>query len=50
MQIQISTFINYNINDIFEEINILNINNFKLRKTDNIYKLKNRIYNIKKNK
>ena len=40
IQIQISTFINYNINDIFEEINILNINNFKLIKIDNKYKLK----------
>ena len=37
---QIETFNDYNINEIFEEINILNNNNFKLIKENDKYKLK----------
>ena len=40
IQNQIYTFIDYNINEIYEEINILNNNNFKLIKELNKYKLK----------
>jgi len=41
IQNQIGAFNDYNINEIFEEINILNNNNFKLIKEDNNkYKLK----------
>jgi len=41
IQNQIGAFNDYNINEIFEEINILNNNNFKLIKDDyNKYKLK----------
>ena len=38
---QIETFNDYNMNEIFEEINILNKNNFKLiKENNNKYKLK----------
>ena len=41
IQNQIGTFNDYNINEIFEEINILNNNNFKLiKENNNKYKLK----------
>ena len=40
IQIQITTFINYNIKEIFEEINRLNINNYKIIKDNNKYKLR----------
>ena len=40
IQIQISTFINYNIKEIFEEINRLNVNNYKIIKDNNKYKLR----------
>ena len=40
IQIQIKTFLDYNINEIFEEINKLNNNNFKIIKENNKYKLK----------
>ena len=41
IQNQIYTFNDYNINEIFEEINILNNNNFILvKENDNKYKLK----------
>ena len=40
IQNQIETFNDYNINEIFEEINILNNNNFKLIKENDKYKLK----------
>ena len=40
IQIQITTFINYNIKEIFEEINRLNVNNYKIIKDNNKYKLR----------
>ena len=40
IQIQIKTFLDYNINEILEEINKLNNNNFKIIKENNKYKLK----------
>ena len=40
IQIQIKTFLDYNINEIFEEINKLNNNNFSIIKENNKYKLK----------
>ena len=40
IQIEITTFINYNIKEIFEEINRLNINNYKIIKDNNKYKLR----------
>ena len=40
IQIQIKTFLDYNINEIYEEINKLNNNNFKIIKENNKYKLK----------
>jgi len=40
IQIQIKTFLDYTINEIFEEINKLNNNNFSIIKEDNKYKLK----------
>jgi len=40
IQIQIKTFLDYNINEIVEEINKLNNNNFKIIKENNKYKLK----------
>ena len=35
IQIQIKTFLDYNINEIYEEINKLNKNNFKIIKENN---------------
>ena len=49
IQNQIEAFDEYNINEIFEEINILNYNNFKIIKEIN-NEYKNKIYNIKKKK
>jgi len=40
IQIKIKTFLDYNINEIFEEINKLNNNNFIIIKENNKYKLK----------
>ena len=40
IQIEITTFINYNIKEIFEEINRLNVNNYKIIKDNNKYKLR----------
>ena len=40
IQIQIKTFLDYNINEIYEEIKKLNNNNFKIIKENNKYKLK----------
>jgi len=40
IQNQIGAFNDYNMNDIFEEINILNNNNFKIIKENNEYKLR----------
>ena len=40
MQNQIITFNEYNINEIFKEINKLNIDKFRLMKESNKYKLK----------
>ena len=40
IQIQIKTFLDYNINEIFEEINELNNDNFSIIKENNKYKLK----------
>jgi len=40
IQLQIKTFLDYNINEIFEEINKLNNNNFSIIKENNKYKLK----------
>ena len=40
IQIQIKAFLDYNINEIFEEINKLNNNNLKIIKENNKYKLK----------
>ena len=40
IQIQIKTFLDYNINEIFEEINKLNNNNFSIIKENNKYKFK----------
>ena len=39
IKIQITRFINYIIKEIFEEIDRLNVNNFKIIKDDNKYKL-----------
>jgi len=40
IQMQIKTFLDYNINEIFEEINKLNNNNFSIIKENNKYKLR----------
>ena len=40
IQNQIYTFIDYNINEIYEEINLLNVDNFKIVKVDNKYEFK----------
>ena len=40
IQMQIKTFLDYNINEIFEEINKLDTNNFSIIKENNKYKLK----------
>ena len=40
IQIQIKTFLDYNINEIFEEINQIDNDNFKIIKENNKYKLK----------
>jgi len=40
IQIQIKAFLDYNINEIFEEINKLDNNNFSIIKENNKYKLK----------
>ena len=61
IQIKIKTFLDYNINEIFEEINKLNNNNFIIIKENNKYILKiiyltklsdikNKIYYFKKKK
>ena len=40
IQLKIKTFLDYNINEIYEEINKLNNNNYKIIKENNKYKLK----------
>ena len=50
IQIQISTFIDFNINEIFEEINLLNNDNFSLIKIEDKYKLKIKFIILRKEK
>ena len=50
IQIQIKTFIDYNINEIFKEINLLNYNDFSLIKESNKIKLKIQFIILRKEK
>ena len=50
IKIKIKTYLDYNINEIFEEINKLNNNNFIIIKENNKYKLKIKFINFKKKK
>ena len=50
IQIQIKTFLDYNINEIYEEIKKLNNNNFKIIKENNKYKLKIKFIILRKKK
>ena len=50
IQIQIKAFLDYNINELFEEINKLNNNNFKIIKENNKYKLKIKFIILKRKK
>ena len=50
IQIQIKTFFDYNINEIFEEINKLNNNNFSIIKENNKHKLKIKFIILRKKK
>jgi len=50
IQIQIKTFLDYSINEIYEEINKLNNNNFIIIKENNQYKLKIEFIILRRNK
>ena len=50
IQSQIKTFFDYNLNEIFEEINQLNSNNFSIIKENNKYKLKIEFIILRKKK